>query len=298
MSEYLQSLFVDSKFRSSGAPTAFDITLPENLNTNGNTAVSCISVSFPVTFWTVEEGLRDQLALELVYYDPEERDEDMTHLVIQLIPGHYDGFAFAKMLQDRINTWLPVQPTFLPWFECLYIPSENRLGISWDMMAGSDGDKFTAQLTRSWRFWSAAQLKGQVFSATPQIFPQRIASAVFNLPDEPPIVRDDEPYISGYYDSFAGISVVYLKSDLTTFRNIGPRVGGEPGVDRSVLARIPIQTDRGTYCHWSSNGYSYMWSSVQHSAQKQLRCWLTDADGNPLELHGGNVSAHLLFHDT
>ena len=73
MSTYLQSLFVDSRFRSQGTGSSFTITLPENLNTTADTVVSCVSVSFPTTFWTVEQGLRDQLALELKYYDPEDR---------------------------------------------------------------------------------------------------------------------------------------------------------------------------------------------------------------------------------
>ena len=118
------------------------------------------------------------------------------------------------------------------------------------------------------------------------------------LEDEPPILRKDEPYISGYYDAFAGISVCYLKSDITSFKNVGPRVGGEVGVDRSVLARVPIEVDHGAYTHWSSNGYSYMWSSLQHSTQKQISFQLTDADGNVLDLHGGTVSCHLLFHES
>ena len=63
MSNYLQSLFVDSRFRFTGSGTDFTVSLPENVDCGGDCVVSVVAFSAPVTYWTVEIGLRDQLLL-------------------------------------------------------------------------------------------------------------------------------------------------------------------------------------------------------------------------------------------
>ena len=98
-------------------------------------------------------------------------------------------------------------------------------------------------------------------------------------------------YISGYFDSFGGIHVLYLKSSLTSFKNLGPR-----STDRDCIGRIPISTDHGATCHWNANGYSYQWTPVPNLTTRQISFALTDGDGNQVDLHGGNVSFHLIFH--
>ena len=69
MSEFIANIFVDSRFRQSGTGSDFTLELPENLSTAGNTCMHLAAVSFPVTFWTVEEDVRDRVALQLFIPD-------------------------------------------------------------------------------------------------------------------------------------------------------------------------------------------------------------------------------------
>ena len=125
MANHLQSLFVDSRFRTSSSQsgTEFTLVLPENIDCTSDAVVSVVAFSMPVTFWTVEPGLRDQLAL-LLTIDPLENYSD---LVITLIPGQYDGYTFATMLEGRLND---AMGTDLPHWDVFYAPAENRHVIS------------------------------------------------------------------------------------------------------------------------------------------------------------------------
>ena len=99
MSEFITNIFVDSRFRQSGTGSDFTLELPENLSTAGNTCLHVAAVSFPVTFWTVEYGVRDRVALKLSI--PSQRVSLDTFVEVQ--QGHYDGFSFAAALQTSRN---------------------------------------------------------------------------------------------------------------------------------------------------------------------------------------------------
>ena len=119
-----------------------------------------------------------------------------------------------------------------------------------------------------------------------------------NLNPKSEITNNQEPFVTGYFDAFGGVHEVYLRSStLTQARNMGPRIGFL-GTDRDTLARIPITTDHGAVLSWSANGYSYAWSSIPYLAAKQLDFVITDADGNVIDLHGGNVSFHVILHNS
>ena len=56
MSEFLTSLYVDSRARSaaSRSPTDFTLQLEQGLNCQADTVMNVSSVSFPVTWYTLE----------------------------------------------------------------------------------------------------------------------------------------------------------------------------------------------------------------------------------------------------
>ena len=54
-------------------------------------------------------------------------------------------------------------------------------------------------------------------------------------------VTDDGTWVSGYYDSTAGVHELYMHSTLAQFKASGPR----PGVDCDVLRRVPILVGHG-----------------------------------------------------
>ena len=126
----------------------------------------------PVTFWTVEPGLRDQLAFWVLREDG--LDEGYG-AIAQLVPGQYDGHAFAEMLGGAMNKALEFSQGFYPRFEVLYVPSENRLGVVW----GAPTDP-----PRHWAFISPEQVKGGLPVTWPETSPPitvaRLADRIIN----------------------------------------------------------------------------------------------------------------------
>ena len=282
MSEFITNIFVDSRFRQSGTGSDFTLELPENLSTAGNTCMHVAAVSFPVTFWTVEAGVRDRIALQL--YVPSLSVALSTFVEIQ--QGQYDGFTFAEALQTSLNR-IRVPGKTLPTWEVLYVPSENRLVIQWGELAAP---------ARSWQFVSEKQLQlGQAQWTGPSYDPQnlRLLDKVIRLEAEPYPSANEETYVTGYFDSYAGISEVYLQSiALSCYKSLGPML-----TTRSTIARIPIEAEHGATAHWVSMGHTFDFLPVPYLSARQLDFRLCDAKGQAINLHGGTISFHLRFHD-
>lgn len=282
MSELITNIFVDSRFRQSGTGSDFTLELPENLSTAGNTCMHVAAVSFPVTFWTVEEDVRDRIALQL--YVPDRNVALSTFVEVQ--QGQYDGFTFAEALQTSLNR-IRVPGPPLPAWEVLYVPSENRLVIQW-------GEEVAP--TRSWQFVSEKQLQLNRANWTgPSYDPQNLhlLDKVIRLEAEPYPVANEDTYVTGYFDSYAGISEVYLQSiTLSCYKSLGPML-----TTRSTIARIPIEADHGATAHWVSMGHTFDFLPVPYLSARQLDFRLCDAKGQAINLHGGTISFHLRFHD-
>ena len=60
MSEFVQVLRLDSKYRISGTGSSFEIELADNLQRGPSTVCHVSAVSFPVAMLTIEEGINDR----------------------------------------------------------------------------------------------------------------------------------------------------------------------------------------------------------------------------------------------
>ena len=282
MSEFITNIFIDSRFRSSGTGSDFSIELPENLSTAGNTCLHVAAVSFPVTFWTVEDGVRDRVALKLSI--PSQRVSLDTFVEVQR--GQYDGFNFAEALQTSLNA-IEIAGVDLPTWEVLYVPSENRLVIQWGEEAAP---------ARRWQFVSEKQLRSENFLWTgPPYDPQNLhlLDQVIRLESDPYPVIDQGTYVTGYFDSYAGISEVYLQSvTLSCYKSLGPSLNS-----RSTIARVPVEAEHGATAHWVSMGYTFDFLPVPYLSARRIDFKLCDATGQAINLHGGTISFHLRFHD-
>ena len=281
MSEFITSLYVDSRFRSTGTGSDFVIELPENLACASNTVAHVAAVSFPVTFWTVEAGVRDRLAIQLSA--PDQNIRISTFATLQ--PGQYDGFSFQTALKDALDEVLLGYA--LPKWDVLYVPAENRLVIQW-------GDEKAPR--RFWRFISERQLREQTVTWTGAAydpFNLHLIDSIISLEDYPEEIVLDGTYVTGYFDSSAGISVAYLHSTLASFRSVGPQKSA-----RNVIARVPIEAGHGSTAHWVDMGHTYAFTPVYNCSLARLSFSLCDAAGRPLDLHGGDVSLHIRFHDS
>ena len=97
MSEFVQVIRVDSKFRSNGTGSSFDFELADNLQCGQNTVCHVSAVSFPVSMFTIEAGVNDRLYYSMTI-------DGATYNTYAVIPpGQYDGPTFGENLQTELN---------------------------------------------------------------------------------------------------------------------------------------------------------------------------------------------------
>ena len=277
MSEFVQVLRLDSKYRVSGTGSQFEVELADNLQCGPSTVCHVAAVSFPVSMMTIEEGINDRF-YHRVYADGGAHD---TWLIIP--PGFYDGPTFASMLQALLNT-----QSHAGW--ALWIvewnPGSGNLAIQWGTDPAPDRSweivSEDALMNRSWDW------HGPPYDVTN---PMTCAN-VLRIEAEPTTIIDNEIYETGVFDAMADYHVVYLHSNLTNYKSSGPRVG-----DRDVVARVPVEVGYGSTNHWHPTGSPHEFFPVYGVALKNIRFSLTDVRGTPLSLHGGNVSIELYFND-
>ena len=122
MSEFVQVLRLDSKYRVSGTGSQFEIELADNLQCGPSTVCHVAAVSFPVSMMTIEEGINDRF-YHRVYIDAGTHE---TWLVIP--PGFYDGPTFATVLQGLLQTQSHVG---WPAWTVVWQPGMGNFAIQW-----------------------------------------------------------------------------------------------------------------------------------------------------------------------
>ena len=279
MSEFAQVLRLDSKYRISGTGSSFEIELADNLQCGPSTVCHVAAVSFPVAMLTIEEGINDRFYYR--YYI----DNASTSDWLVLPPGFYDGPTFATVLEHLLNDAQRLEPTWPTW-TVTWNPGLGNLSIQWGAGAAPDRTweivSEDALINRSWD-WS-----GPPYNVSN---PMTCAN-VIRIEAEPSNVAENDVYETGVFDAMADYHVVYLHSNLTTYRSSGPRQG-----DRDVIARIPVQAGYGSTNHWQPTGSPHEFFPVYGLSLKNIRFTLTDSRGIPLNLHGGNMSVELYFND-
>ena len=277
MSEFVQVLRLDSKYRVSGTGSQFEVELADNLQCGPSTVCHVAAVSFPVSMMTIEEGINDRF-YHRVYADGGGHD---TWLIIP--PGFYDGPTFASVLQALLNTQ---SHTGWPSWTVEWNPGSGNLAIQWGTAPAPD---------RSWEIVSEDALMNRSWDwqGPPYDVANPMTCAnVLRIEAEPTTIIDNEIYETGVFDAMADYHVVYLHSNLTNYKSSGPRAG-----DRDVVARVPVEVGYGSTNHWHPTGSPHEFFPVYGVALKNIRFSLTDVRGTPLSLHGGNVSIELYFND-
>lgn len=280
MSDFVQCLRLDAQFRTAGSGSDFEVELADNLSTTPGTMCHVSGVSFPVTGWTIEQSQNDRLYLRAGLLNAITNIYDDNDYIVSLEPGQWDGPAFATMLQTAIRN---LGSGMIDFF-VTYDPSENRFRMYWD-----------TQVTprRRWKLFSDSQLAsltdwhGYAYDRTA---PQSCQN-VIRLEESPGYVFDANVYDTGFFDFQADWHILYVHSNLSTFQSSGPRMA-----DRDVIARAPVTSGYGYMNHWQPQA-SPLWFPVPSVQLKNLRFRLTNAKGETVNLHGGNMAIELYFSD-
>lgn len=288
MSEFCNRLYIDSRGRTaySASPTDFSIDLVEGLSCQSDTVCHVRACSFPNSWWTVAPQ-RDRLALRL-----ELPDRDLRICIfIQLQHGYFDGFSFAEMMEAELNkaTEAFILPE-LPQWTVLFIASETRVVAQF-------GDELLPH--RRWQFLSEQELIAAKQAGTwtgPDFNPSTLdlVDDVLRMGQSSGGINvGPEKWVSGHYDAQV-IHDLYIHSDLGRPLTNGPRLG----IDKDVIARIPVTSPHNDVCHYESFAHQYDFIPVYFASNKILRFTITDYKGRVVDLAGGgDVVLELLFYN-
>ena len=162
--EYPRVIRVDSRYRSSGSPTAFSVQLPRTVEFPPETVCYVSAVSLPVAWFNVDTFFSDKL------YVRESRNAGVRCRVITLDAGNYTSVTLPVALAEKLNAGKSF-PTMS--YSVQYVGSRGCLLIQLVSISGQTPDgtarfQFPSEdelLSQNWRTanWTV------LMASTPQI---------------------------------------------------------------------------------------------------------------------------------
>ena len=276
--------YIDSRFRTSGTPTDFQINLIDDIECSQDQVVYVNAVSFPNTIYTVQTTNNKLYVLESEYNAG--ADSYTNYARVLTIPeGNYSGLSLEAALTTALAVNRPLSSTLT----VAYVPTEGAIKIT---MSGNDRIWLPSSEELMDPTWRAANWDGATVPAS------HTASYSTTTPNSiGDVMRISGPttYVSVFKSGLLDLRVnhvLYLHSSLTSYQSLTSR--GE----RTAIARIPINADFGYVVHWANNALSDDYMAVGSQRFRTLRFRLTNAYGTTVDLHGGHISLKLIFAET
>ena len=277
--EYPRVIRVDSRYRSSGTPTAFSVQLPRTVEFPPETVCYVSAVSLPVAWFNVDAFFSDKL------YVRESRSAGVRCRVITLDAGNYTSVTLPVALADKLNAGMSF-PTMA--YSVTYVGARGCLLIQLVTVSGQAADS-----TARFQFPSEDELLSQNWRAanwtgTADAFDIADLDTIGDLPRLPGTSAPTTSLETGLLN-VSPTDVLYLHSNICDFgASIGPR--GES----DQIQRIPVDVSYGFQCHYISNGSSEESFPVRGS-YNELTFRLANVRGRTVDLHGGFMSVELTF---
>ena len=229
-----RKVFIDSRWRSSGAHNDFTVELPQDVDTTATASVYVASLSFSNTLETVTANVDNKL-----YILFRERGSLPSAAFVHISPGKYTGATLATEIQNKLRA-ATLSFDFTATFDETYgrisiartdggfiqLPTDGELrDHAWKL---SNWDPYTS--THQYSASDPQSLNGILYFPRPSSLQTAVTSGNIDL----------VPYRE-----------VYLHSNLTTFRTLKCGTG-----EQDCLARIPIDADYGFVVVWKHQGPS------------------------------------------
>ena len=228
-----RKVFIDSRWRNSGAHNDFTVELPQDVDTTATASVYVASLSFSNTLETVTAGVDNKLYI--VFREPGPR----SAAYIWISPGRYTGATLATEIQNKLRA-ATLSLDFTATFDATY----GRISIARTdtgfIQLPTDGEL----RDHAWKLanWDPYTTFHQDSAADPQSL-----NAILYFPKPSSL---QATVTSGNID-LVPYREVYLHSNLTTFRTLKCGTG-----EQDCLARIPIDADYGFVVVWKHQGPS------------------------------------------
>jgi hypothetical protein len=277
--EYPRVIRVDSRYRSSGTPTAFSVQLPRTVEFPPETVCYVSAVSLPVAWFNVDTFFSDKL------YVRESRDAGVRCRVITLDAGNYTSVTLPVALAEKLNAGksfptMAYSVNYVGSRGCLLIQLSANSGQAADSSARFQLPSEDELLSQSWR---TANWTGSADS-----FDAGDLDTIGDLLRLPGTSAPTTSLETGLLN-VSPTDVLYLHSNLCDFgASIGPR--GES----DQIQRVPIDVSYGFICHYAANGSNEECFPVRGS-YNELTFRLANVRGRTVDLHGGFMSVELTF---
>ena len=299
-----RKIIIDSRNAVVGDAENFTISLPSTLQLPSQTACYVLDVALTYGFYTVEQGLNDQLYFWERYWNGSQGITLVT--TATLSAGSYTATSLAAEIQTKINS----VSVFLSSYTCSYEPVTNTILVSlaynsaFPSFANFHG--FTI-LTKKVMTNPALQSRVNALQPNFNFNTLRDASGLLSLDANSTDTFDDVAALLYAFDNavLAGSfpktlrsghvdvrsrHVLYLHSDaLAGMRTIGPNGS------RSVICRVPVTTTFGGMLFKEHSSHPLDFIPVGGRTLTQIDVSVRDSFGEVVPLHGGHVSFEILF---
>lgn len=270
---YVNKVFVDSRFKSLGSynNSNFTIELNDNIQLPPFTGCCISDICIPRTYYGIDY-YNNKLYFRIIKAD------NVRDYIIEIPPGNYTLTKLATSLSSSINAI-----TSSDYFDITADSGTGKIIISIKDQSVINFLIFTNEdlLTKCNNTWA-----GRYY--TPNN-PQSLNSVLRNDNNIPlQIYSAVTPFVSGIVD-LLGIHTLYIvSSSLSTYNNIGPRS------ERNILKKVICNAGFGelivdTFINESD------YTDVSDRVLKQIDFKLTDTYGNLVDLNGSNWSFSIVF---
>jgi hypothetical protein len=279
----IRRLYVDSRFRTAGTTSDFEIELQQGFELPAN--CHCYLAEFTgVVSWLTLNETNNNL------YLGEKVGEDQSFRLVQLPLGAHDSESLRAVLQDSMNAGRP-----------------SGLGNYTVTRSSSAGSTATASLgSAAYRYYTVSLSSGKFNIVSDNV----LSSAVFynglwktnggetyspsDLKSSNELFSFEDPlsYQTSHVSKFIDLRSkhsLFLHSSLTNNDSIGPRNA------RSALAKIPVDAAYASVIHYTHGGSPYELTSVGPTFLRTIRFFLTDARNQVIDLQGSHWSATIIF---
>jgi hypothetical protein len=266
-------LFIDSRHASSGNSGNFTYPLAEQLVLPRESVCYITDVSCSHSWYTTETSKNASV------YIVESQGGTDTARHLQLPEKSHDVLTLGQDLQTVLNS---ASKVVSGTYTVTYNPPRNTYTIS---VTGGSTFKYYSK-----RMFQNPALLGEFNTAggTYILFAADNADELIGLRSE-----NDYSSVSSLESEFLDVRHIhslYIHSDsFTSYNSSGP------GGSRSILCRIPVNTQFGDQIEWRHNGLPHDYVACGQISAATLQFSLRDGYNREVDLQGSHISFTLLF---
>jgi hypothetical protein len=276
MSQGTRTLWIDSRFATSGTASSFEIDLGDQLDL-GQRPIAWITEVTLVSSWlTIQVGRNEKL------YVVEKNSGTPAGAVrvCPVTPGTYDAETLRVALEAALNNGRPAAQA------AYTVTRSNSLGTT-----------SASSLGAAYRFYTVTCGTGSTILPTDDWLKAHHTASAFD-PQNPQSTNEICKFTSETFSQTQVSSFVDLRGVHTAFLHMPGFTSYSticPGGRRTAVAKIPIDAAYGSVITWQHSGGGHDYIDVGAQSIRTLTVELRDARCNIIDLQGSHWSFTIVF---